>query len=45
LGIRIHNNLIPFFFMLAAAIVMLKFYDLKGDKKIAQMESLRKKGL
>jgi GPH family glycoside/pentoside/hexuronide:cation symporter len=45
LGIRIHNNLIPALFMLTAAILMLKFYDLKGDKKIAQMESLRKKGL
>ena len=45
LGIRIHNNLIPALFMVAAALVMLKFYDLKGEKKIAQMASLRKQGL
>ncbi|MHA1254668.1 MAG: MFS transporter [Promethearchaeota archaeon] len=45
LGIRIHNNLIPAIFMLAAGLVMLKFYDLKGDKKIAQMSALREKGL
>jgi len=45
LGIRIHMGLIPAVFMLAAAIVMYKFYDLKGEKKIAQMASLRKQGL
>ena len=44
-GIRIHNNLIPGLFYLVAAIIMLKFYDLKGDKKIAQMASLRKQRL
>ena len=45
LGIRIHYSLIPALFMYAGAIVMLKFYDLKGEKKIAQMASLRKQGL
>jgi len=45
LGIRIHNCLIPAIFYLAAAIIMYKFYDLKGEKKIAQMASLRKQGL
>ncbi len=44
-GIRIHNGLIPAFFYLAAGIIMYKFYDLKGEKKIAQMASLRKQGL
>ena len=44
-GIRIHNSLIPALFYLAAGIIMYKFYDLKGEKKIAQMESLRKQGL
>jgi len=44
-GIRIHTLLIPALFTLAGAIIMLKFYDLKGEKKIAQMAALRKKKL
>jgi len=44
-GIRIHTMLIPALFTLAGAIIMLKFYDLKGEKKIAQMAALRKKKL
>ena len=45
LGIRIHTGGISALLLLAGAIIMLKFYDLKGDKKIAQMASLRKQGL
>lgn len=44
-GIRIHAQLIPALLYLGGAILMLKFYDLKGEKKIAQLESLRKQGL
>jgi len=45
LGIRIHTGLVPFFFLLAAFILMVFVYDLKGEKKEAQMKALRKKGL
>ena len=44
-GIRIHTLLIPALFTLAGVIIMLKYYDLKGEKKIAQMAALRKKRL
>ena len=45
LGIRLHTGGISVLLLLAGAILMLKFYDLKGDKKIAQMASIREKGL
>jgi Na+/melibiose symporter-like transporter len=45
LGIRIHGGLVPFFFLLAAFILMVFVYDLKGEKKEAQMAALRKKGI
>jgi GPH family glycoside/pentoside/hexuronide:cation symporter len=45
LGIRIHAGLVPFFFLLAAFILMVFVYDLKGEKKEAQMAALRKKGI
>ena len=45
LGIRIHTGGISCLLLLAGGILMLKFYDLKGDKKIAQMASIREKGL
>ena len=44
-GIRIHTLLIPAIFTLAGAIIMLKYYDLKGEKKLAQMAALHKKRL
>ncbi len=44
-GIRLHTGGISALLLLAGAIIMLKFYDLKGDKKIAQMASIREKGL
>ena len=45
LGVRIHSGGITCLLLLVAAIIMLKFYDLKGDKKIALLESIKKKGL
>ena len=45
LGIRIHTGLIPLLLLLTGAILMLKFYDLKGEKKVQLMASIRKKGL
>jgi len=45
IGIRIHTGGFPALFCLIAGILMLKFYDLKGEKKEALAASLRKKGL
>ena len=45
LGIRLHAGLVPILFLLTAAFLMIKFYDLKGDKRAALMESIHKKGL
>ncbi len=45
IGIRIHTGGFPAIFCLIAGILMLKFYDLKGEKKEALTASLRKKGL
>ena len=45
LGIRIHTGGVSGLLLLIAAILMLKFYDLKGEKKIALLESIKKKGL
>jgi GPH family glycoside/pentoside/hexuronide:cation symporter len=45
IGIRIHTGLIPFIILVTGGILMLKFYDLKGEKKIALLESIKKKGL
>jgi Na+/melibiose symporter-like transporter len=45
LGIRVHSALIPAIVLWIAALLMLKVYDLKGEKKEAQMSALRKKGL
>jgi len=45
IGIRIYNSLIPAIVLWTAAFLMLKVYDLRGEKKEAQMAALRKKGL
>ncbi len=45
IGIRIHTGGFPALFCLIAGILMVKFYDLKGEKKEALTASLRKKGL
>jgi Na+/melibiose symporter-like transporter len=45
LGIRVHSALIPAIVTWIAAFLMLKVYDLKGEKKEAQMKALRRKGL
>ena len=44
-GVRLHSSLVPAIFCLIAGILMVKFYDLKGEKKEALAASLRKKGL
>ena len=43
-GVRVHTALIPML-LLIISIVFILFYDLKGDKKIALKENLRRKGL
>ncbi|MHA1526544.1 MAG: MFS transporter, partial [Promethearchaeota archaeon] len=43
IGIRIHTGGFPALFCLIAGILMVKFYDLKGEKKEALAASLRKK--
>lgn len=43
-GVRVHTALIPIIFYVLAFIVML-FYDLKGEKKIAIRKMLHEKGL
>ena len=43
-GVRVHMALIPIL-LLIISIVAILFYDLKGDKKTALKENLRKKGL
>jgi Na+/melibiose symporter-like transporter len=45
IGIRIHTGLFPSLFVLIAALLMLKFFDLKGEKKEQLAASLREKGL
>ncbi len=45
LGIRINVGLIPGLVCLLGAIIMFKFYDLKGEKREQLMISLREKGL
>jgi len=45
LGIRVHSALIPAIVSWIAGFLLLKVYDLKGEKKEAQMSALRKKGL
>jgi len=45
LGIRIHTGGFPALFCLIGAIIMYKFYDLKGEKREQLMASLRKQGL
>ncbi len=44
-GIRIHMGLIPSILALLAFIVMKKWYDLEGEKKIAIKQKLRQLGL
>jgi len=43
-GVRVHTALIPMLLLIISIIAIL-FYDLKGDKKIALKENLRRKGL
>ena len=45
LGIRIHFGLFSAILSWTAALMMFKVYDLRGEKKEAQMAALRKKGL
>ena len=45
LGVRIHTGGFPALFCLIGAIIMYKFYDLKGEKREQLMASIRKKGL
>jgi Na+/melibiose symporter-like transporter len=45
LGVRIHAGGFPALFCLIGAIIMYKFYDLKGEKKEQLMASLHKQGL
>jgi Na+/melibiose symporter-like transporter len=44
-GIRFHTGGFPALFCLIGAIIMYKFYDLKGEKREQLMASLRKQGL
>lgn len=44
-GILIHTGVIPFLMLMVSAFLMIKFYDLKGEKKEQLMARLRKKGL
>ena len=41
LGIRIHMGLIPFILALLAFIIMMRWYDLEGEKKIAIKQKLK----
>ena len=43
-GVRVHTALIPIL-LLIMSIIMILFYDLKGDKKTTLKENLRKRGL
>jgi len=45
LGIRVHAGLIPGLMCLISALIVIKFYTLKGDRKRECMETLRAKGL
>ena len=44
-GIRVHRALIPMILCFTACIVMMIFYDLKGEKINALKQMLREKGL
>ena len=45
LGVRIHFGLFSAIFCWIGAFLIFKVYDLRGEKKEAQMAALRKKGL
>ncbi|MBA7662397.1 hypothetical protein ES703_70426 [subsurface metagenome] len=45
LGVRIHAGLFSAIFSFVAGFMVLKFYDLKGEKREQLMASLREKGL
>lgn len=45
LGIRVHTAVFSAIFCWIAAFLVFKFYDLKGEKKEAQMAALKKRGL
>ena len=44
-GIRIHRALIPMILCFTACIIVLLFYDLKGEKKLTLKAKLREMGL
>ncbi len=44
-GIRLHTSVFSLIFCLIAAFIVFKFYDLKGEKREAQMTALKKRGL
>ena len=44
-GIRIHRALIPIILCFTACIIVLLFYDLKGEKKLTLKAKLREMGL
>ena len=45
LGIRIHMGLIPALLNLTAFFILVKWYDLEGEKKLAVKKKLRELGL
>lgn len=45
LGIRLHTSVFSAVFCWIAAFMLFKFYNLKGEKREAQMAALRKRGL
>ncbi len=45
LGVRIHTGLFPVFFDTIAAIILWKYYDLRGDKRVQLMAQRKKLGL
>lgn len=44
-GIRVHMGLIPSLLSLVAFFIMLKWYDLEGEKKLAVKKKLKEMGL
>jgi len=45
LGLRLIQSFFPFIFCITAALVFLKYYDLKGKKKQEMMQKLQEMGL
>ena len=45
LGVRIHTGLFPVIFDTIAAIILLKYYNLKGDNRVALMQKRKEMNL